>query len=54
MEENCYVGSGSTIKNGLKLGAGCLIGLGSNVLRDVAPATTVAGNPAQPLARAAE
>lgn len=54
VEENCYVGSGSTIKNGLKLEAGCLIGLGSNVLRDVAPATTVVGNPARPLARAAE
>lgn len=47
VEENCYVGSGSTIKNGVRLGAACLIGLGSNVLRDVAPTTTVAGNPAR-------
>lgn len=47
--ENCYVASGSTIKNGLSLGAGCLIGIGSNVLCDVAPMTTVVGNPARQL-----
>ena len=48
--ENCYVGSGSRIKNGVKIGDGALVGLGSNVLRDVARGTTVAGNPARPLA----
>jgi sugar O-acyltransferase (sialic acid O-acetyltransferase NeuD family) len=48
--ENCYVGSGSRIKNGVKIGNGALVGLGSNVLRDVASGTTVAGNPARPLA----
>ncbi|MDE3009405.1 MAG: NeuD/PglB/VioB family sugar acetyltransferase [Pseudomonadota bacterium] len=47
--ENCYVGSGSSIMNGLHLGDGCLIGLGSCVIRDVAPGTTVAGNPAREL-----
>jgi acetyltransferase-like isoleucine patch superfamily enzyme len=44
------VGSGSRIKNGVAIGAGALVGLGSNVLRDVAPGATVAGNPARPLA----
>ncbi len=47
--ENCYVGSGTSIIHGVELGAGCLIGLGANVIRDVAPAATVAGNPARPL-----
>lgn len=50
VEENGYVGSGSRIKNGVRIGAGALVGLGSNVLRDVAAGTTVAGNPARPLA----
>lgn len=50
VEENGYVGSGSRIKNGVRIGAGALVGLGSNVLRDVATGTTVAGNPARPLA----
>ena len=50
VEENCYVGSGTRIKNGVRVGAGALVGLGSNVLRNVAAGTTVAGNPARPLA----
>jgi sugar O-acyltransferase (sialic acid O-acetyltransferase NeuD family) len=45
--EGCYVASGSTVKNGLRLGAGCLVGMGSNVLSDVAPTSTVVGNPAR-------
>lgn len=51
--ENCYVGSGSRIMNGVRIGDGALVGLGSNVIRDVAPGTTVAGNPATLLAEAA-
>ncbi len=51
IEENCYVGSGSNIKNGLRIGARALIGLGSNVIRDVAADDTVGGNPARVLTR---
>ena len=46
VEENCYIGSGSSIMNGLRVGCGALIGLGSNVIRDVAADARVVGNPA--------
>ena len=46
IEENCYIGSGSSIMNGLRVGRGALIGLGSNVIRDVAAGIRVVGNPA--------
>jgi acetyltransferase-like isoleucine patch superfamily enzyme len=38
--------------NGLRIGAGALIGLGSNVIRDVDAEARVVGNPAKPLAAA--
>jgi sugar O-acyltransferase (sialic acid O-acetyltransferase NeuD family) len=44
---NAYIGSGTSVINGITIGEGSLLGLGSNVLRDVAPHTTVAGNPAR-------
>ncbi len=47
--ENCYVGSGSSLMNGLDIGDGSLIGLGSNVIRDVPAHARVAGNPARSL-----
>ena len=43
------IGSGSTILCGLTIGAGAIVGAGSVVTKDVAPGTTVAGNPARPL-----
>lgn len=49
IEENGYIGSGSSIMNGLRLGNGALVGLGSNVIRDVAAGIRVAGNPAHEL-----
>jgi len=49
LEENCYVGGGSSLMHGLRIGAGALVGMGSNVIRDVAPGTTVVGNPAAAL-----
>jgi acetyltransferase-like isoleucine patch superfamily enzyme len=45
--DNCYIASGTTIKNGIKIGAGALVGLGSNVIRDVPAGSVVAGNPAR-------
>jgi acetyltransferase-like isoleucine patch superfamily enzyme len=47
--ENCYVGSGTSIRDGTAVGHGALIGLASNVVRDVAPGARVAGNPARAL-----
>jgi sugar O-acyltransferase (sialic acid O-acetyltransferase NeuD family) len=48
---SCYLGSGSTIKNGVALGDGALVGMAANVIRDVEPGATVVGNPARVLPR---
>jgi sugar O-acyltransferase (sialic acid O-acetyltransferase NeuD family) len=47
--ENCYIASGTTLMNDVQIGDRAMVGLGSNVIRDVAPAATVAGNPARVL-----
>jgi sugar O-acyltransferase (sialic acid O-acetyltransferase NeuD family) len=47
VEENCYIGSGTSLMNGIRIGSGALVGLGSNVIRSVAPFARVAGNPAR-------
>jgi acetyltransferase-like isoleucine patch superfamily enzyme len=47
--ENCYIGSGTSIMNGLAVGDGALVGMGSNVIRDVPAGARVAGNPARQL-----
>lgn len=44
---NCYLGSGSNIINGIQIGDYSLIGLGSNVIKNVPPKSIVAGNPAR-------
>jgi len=41
------IGSGATILGGVTIGANALVGAGSVVTKDVAPNTTVAGNPAR-------
>jgi UDP-3-O-[3-hydroxymyristoyl] glucosamine N-acyltransferase len=46
VEENCYIGSGSNIMNGLCVGAGALVGLDSNVISSVEAGVRVVGNPA--------
>jgi len=45
--ENCYVASGSSIMNGVRLGNRSLVGLGSTVIRNVPGSTVVAGSPAR-------
>jgi sugar O-acyltransferase (sialic acid O-acetyltransferase NeuD family) len=47
--DNCYIGSGSSIRNGLRCGTGSMLGIGSNLISDVPPGETVAGNPARPI-----
>ena len=42
----CWVGAGSIIMPGIKIGEMSVIGAGSIVLHDVEPRTVVAGNPA--------
>jgi acetyltransferase-like isoleucine patch superfamily enzyme len=44
--QSCYLGSNSTIKDGVNVGDYCLIGMGSNVVRNVPENTVVVGNPA--------
>jgi sugar O-acyltransferase (sialic acid O-acetyltransferase NeuD family) len=44
----CYVGTGAVLKEGLAVGDGALIGMGAVVTHDVAPSSTVIGNPARP------
>ncbi len=55
IDDHAYVGAGVVIRQGapgrpLVIGEGAVIGMGAVVTRDVAPRTTVIGNPARPLA----
>lgn len=47
MEESCYLGANASVRGGVRLGGASLVGIGSVVLRDVAPRHVVAGNPAR-------
>jgi UDP-3-O-[3-hydroxymyristoyl] glucosamine N-acyltransferase len=49
---NCYIGSGTGVRNGLRIGDRALAGLGSNIIRNVAEGDVVAGNPARALRQA--
>jgi sugar O-acyltransferase (sialic acid O-acetyltransferase NeuD family) len=54
IEDHAYVGTGAIIKQGklgqpLVIGKGAVVGMGAVVTKDVAPGTTVVGNPARPL-----
>lgn len=51
VERGASIGSGATILGGVRIGAGATVGAGAVVTKDVAPGTTVAGNPARPLRR---
>lgn len=48
--DGAYIGSGAMIRQGVTIGTGATVGMGSVVVKDVAAHTTVAGNPARPLA----
>jgi acetyltransferase-like isoleucine patch superfamily enzyme len=50
--DHAYIGTGAVIRQGsatkpLVIGAGAVVGMGAVVTRDVAPGTTVVGNPAR-------
>ncbi len=54
IHDHAYVGSGAVLKDGtpskpLVIGEGAVIGMGAVVTKDVAPFTTVVGNPARPV-----
>ena len=47
--DHVYIGSGAVIRQGIEIAAYATVGMGAVVTRDVAPGTTVVGNPAKPL-----
>lgn len=56
IHDNAYIGTGAVIKQGtptnpLIIGEGAIVGMGAIVTKNVAPYTTVVGNPARPIER---
>ena len=49
VDDDASIGSGATIMCGIRIGKGAMVGAGAVVTKDVAPGTTVAGNPARPV-----
>ena len=49
IEEGAFIGTGSILLPGVRIGSGAYVAAGSVVAGDVAPGTLVAGNPARPL-----
>jgi len=49
IENNVWIGTGAVILPGVRLGAGCIVGAGAVVTKDVAPNLIVAGVPARML-----
>ncbi|NOZ80411.1 MAG: acyltransferase [DPANN group archaeon] len=47
IEDNVFIGAGSIIVRGVRIGKGAKVGAGSIVNKDVAPHTLVGGNPAR-------
>lgn len=51
IENDVWIGYGSTIVSGVCIGRGAIVAAGSVVLKDVEPYTIVAGNPARVVSR---
>lgn len=51
MGEHSYLGVNASIKNRIRLGKNCIVGMGSNVTKAVDPGMIVAGNPAKPFVK---
>ncbi len=49
VEENCYLGQACTVREGLRIGRGSLIGMGAVVVKDVPAGSVMTGNPAKKL-----
>jgi UDP-2-acetamido-3-amino-2,3-dideoxy-glucuronate N-acetyltransferase len=49
VEAGASIGSGATILGGVRIGRDACVGAGAVVTKDVAPETTVVGNPARPI-----
>lgn len=49
IEDNCWIGHGAIILNGITISQGAIVAAGAIVTRDVAPYDIVAGNPAKVL-----
>lgn len=51
VENDVWIGYGSIIVSGVRIGCGAIVAAGSVVLKDVEPYTIVAGNPARVVSR---
>ena len=54
IEDHAYIGAGAILRQGrpdspLVIGRGAIVGMGAVVTRNVAPGSTIVGNPARPL-----
>lgn len=47
IEDDVWIGHGTIVLHGIKIGEGAIVGAGSVVTKDVKPYTIVAGNPAR-------
>ncbi|MBI5327787.1 MAG: acyltransferase [Deltaproteobacteria bacterium] len=47
IENDVWIGAGANILDGVRIGAGAIVGAGSVVTKDVSPYTIVAGAPAR-------
>ena len=49
VENGCYLGQSSTVRQFLTIGRGSMLGMGAVVVKDVPPNSVMAGNPARKL-----
>jgi acetyltransferase-like isoleucine patch superfamily enzyme len=50
IEDDCWLGAGVVVVDGVRIGRGSVVGAGAVVTRDVAPYSVIAGVPAKPIA----